>query len=116
MADPTHDVSVAWAEVSVPTDDIDLTEWRGSEDGEIREVTGWCPACRARAGRIVEPPAEPEGVAPERDRVGAPRRARPRPNLIFVSCECGSSHSHDGADSCGRTWQVPWDRLQREDG
>jgi hypothetical protein len=112
MANHSHAGTVPYLAETVTLTDDQLKEWTRRQVGRIRQVAGWCPTCGARASRVEETDPEPEYVAPEADG-DHPTEEKPS-EMIFVTCECGFAHGQDGAESCGRNWFVPWDKVASE--
>lgn len=108
MTDPVHKTSIKWKDETVPQDEIDLREWRRRKLGDVYSVIGWCPRCRARAEKIVEPPADP-GVGPLRkDKDDVEKE----PTTVRVECGCGEPHEKEDAESCGRVWYIDWNKVE----
>lgn len=110
MPDANHTPDIAFADVVVPADAIDLSAWEcwTHRDGDVtrRYARGPCPACHAPTqGRLDETPHPIESLGASPD--ASPGEPPPsEPVEIPVRCTCGHDHGRDGAGRCGRRWSI----------
>lgn len=107
-----HNKRLAYADVVLGEEDVDLSGWQcwHERDGAVVHyyAAGRCPGCRAEAqGRKDTAPKPIESLGPE----GVGRPATRAIIEIPVRCTCGSSHGRDGATGCGRRWSIVCSRA-----
>lgn len=110
MPDPNHDPDVAYADVVVAGQAIDLSAWEcwTHRDGDVVHyyARGPCPVCGAPTQGHLDDATHPiESLGPPSDEETA--AATPsEPVEIPVRCTCGHDHGRDQARSCGRRWSI----------